>query len=163
MHRTDTYRIPKFRIHSLAVILLTLSNLAGSIVAAPIAADASKFLGNITPGRSTGMPWNFDNYWNQITPENSGKWGNVERTRDSMYWESLDMSYNHARETGILFKQHTFVWGNQKPDWIDSLTPEEQREEVEEGIKAFAERYPETDMIDVVNEHIDHIGFRVPL
>ena len=33
---------------------------------------------------------NFTAYWNQVTPENAGKWGSVEGTRDVMNWAELD-------------------------------------------------------------------------
>ncbi len=118
--------------------------------ATPIADGKEKFLGNIT---SRGIvPSNFKEYWNQITPENAGKWGNVEKTRDQMSWGRLDTSYNYAKDNGMPFKEHTFIWGNQEPGWIGNLSADEQRAEVEEWIKAYGERYPETDYIDVVNE-----------
>jgi autotransporter-associated beta strand protein len=69
-----------------------------------------------------------------------------------MDWTWLDLIYAHSRDRGIPFKQHTFVWGNTTPAWIDTLTQVEQREEVEEWIAAFAARYPDTELIDVVNE-----------
>jgi endo-1,4-beta-xylanase len=123
-------------------------------VGAPIAKGSAKFLGNITASRVT-IPSNFKEYWNQITPENSGKWGVVERSRDSMSWNRLDSSYLYAKNNGMLFKEHTLVWGSQEPSWIDSLTADEQREEVEEWIQALGERYPDADFIDVVNEPIN--------
>ncbi len=143
------------KLHFFLIFLPAFNGLIFGSGLTPIAAGASKFLGNITAARSTGIPADFEGYWNQITPENSGKWGNVERVRDSMSWASLDISYSYSREKGFLFKQHTFVWGNQKPSWIDGLPAEEQRDEVEEWIKSFGERYPLTDMIDVVNEPIN--------
>jgi endo-1,4-beta-xylanase len=154
MHRKSSQVISSIRTCMPAFLLLLGAAAAREGAAAPIAAGASKFLGNTTPGVSSGIPWNFDDYWNQITPENSGKWGRTEPTRDSMSWESLDMSYDHARSKGIVFKQHTFVWNNQQPAWLKELPPVEQREEVEEWIRLFGERYPEADFIDVVNEPV---------
>ncbi|MBN1577226.1 MAG: endo-1,4-beta-xylanase [Chitinispirillaceae bacterium] len=122
--------------------------------AAPIADGKAKFLGNISPLWGS-VPATFNEYWNQVTPENSGKWLYVERRRDTMRW-SLDTSYFYAKDNGMPFKQHTFLWGNQRPSWIDSLTPEEQREEVEEWIQLFGEHYPDVDFIDVVNEPINN-------
>jgi endo-1,4-beta-xylanase len=108
-----------------------------------------KFLGNIV---GNYIPASFDTYWNQITPGNSGKWGSVEATRNVMVWADLDKAYNHALSKNYPFKQHTLVWGNQQPSWLSSLSPSEQAMEVEEWIRLFAERYPATNMIDVVNE-----------
>jgi endo-1,4-beta-xylanase len=116
---------------------------------AQLANGTCKFLGNIIGGST---PSDFTQYWNQITPENAGKWGSVESTRDVMSWESLDNAYNTARTNGLPFKQHTLVWGQQQPPWLSELTAEEQKAEVEEWITEFCNRYPDTDFIDVVNE-----------
>ena len=116
---------------------------------AQMAKGKCKFLGNIIAGSA---PDNFKKYWNQVTPENGGKWGSVEGTRDVMNWTALDLAYNYAKDNGLPFKQHTLVWGQQQPGWMSTLPPEEQKEEVDEWIKSFCQRYPETDFIDVVNE-----------
>jgi GH35 family endo-1,4-beta-xylanase len=114
------------------------------------APDDSYFVGNITTYGSVRS--DFTKYWNQITPENEGKWGSVEGNRDAYNWGGLDAAYNYAKQNNILFKQHTFVWGNQRPGWIDSLNSSEQAAEIEEWIRDFCTRYPDVDMIDVVNE-----------
>lgn len=116
---------------------------------AQLAKDKCKFLGNIISGST---PPDFATYWNQVTPENAGKWQSVEATRDVMTWDQLDNAYKTAKDNGMKFKQHTFLWGQQQPTWLAALSAEEQKEEVEEWIKAFAERYPDADYIDVVNE-----------
>lgn len=116
---------------------------------AQLAGEDCKFLGNIV---ASTVPINFNTYWNQITPENSGKWGSVEGTQNSMSWTELDRAYNHALDNGFPFKHHTFVWGQQQPNWISGLDAAEQKEEVEEWIRLYSKRYPETAYIDVVNE-----------
>jgi endo-1,4-beta-xylanase len=113
-----------------------------------------KFVGNITT--SGQVRSDFAQFWDQITPENEGKWGSVEATRDVMNWGPLDAVYNYAQQHGIPFKQHNFVWGSQQPGWITSLPPSEQAAEVEEWIRLFCERYPDTALIDVVNEPPPH-------
>jgi endo-1,4-beta-xylanase len=116
--------------------------------------EENKFVGNIT---TQGMVRpDFIEYWNQITPENEGKWGSVEATRDVMNWAPLDAVYQYAMEHDIPFKQHAMVWGSQQPGWIAGLPANEQAEEVQEWIAAFCERYPETAIIDVVNEPPPH-------
>ena len=105
-------------------------------------ASGSKFLGNIL---GNNIPSNFANYWNQVTPENAGKWGSVEPGRDSMNWGSLDNYYDYAKNRGFPFKQHTFVWGNQEPGWVSGLSSSEQLAEVTEWIQAYCQRYPNTD------------------
>jgi len=107
-------------------------------------------LGNITT--SGQVRSDFMQFWDQITPENEGKWGSVEATRDQYNWGPLDAVYDFSRENNIPFKQHTMVWGSQAPSWINNLSPAEQREEIEEWIRDFCARYPDTEMIDVVNE-----------
>ena len=108
------------------------------------------FVGNITTNGSVRS--DFTQYWNQITPENEGKWGSVEPTRDVYNWGPLDAVYNYAQANNIPFKQHTFIWGNQAPSWINSLSASEQAAEIEEWIRDFCARYPNTKIIDVVNE-----------
>lgn len=119
---------------------------------AQIASDKCKFLGNVI---ASSIPTDFQQYWNQVTPENAGKWQSLEPTRDNFNWTDLDLSYNYAKNNGLPFKHHTFIWGNQQPLWIESLPAEEQLAEIEEMIQAYCERYPDTDYIDVVNEPIN--------
>lgn len=108
------------------------------------------FVGNITTNGQVRS--DFIRYWDQITPENEGKWASVEGTRDVYNWSGLDRAYNYAMANNIPFKQHTFIWGNQSPGWINSLSPAEQAAEIEEWIRDYCARYPNTAMIDVVNE-----------
>jgi arabinoxylan arabinofuranohydrolase len=110
------------------------------------------FVGNITTNGSVRS--DFIQYWNQITPENEGKWGQVEPNRDQYNWAGLDAAYNYAQANNIPFKQHTFIWGNQAPNWIHNLSASEQAAEIEEWIRDFCARYPNTKIIDVVNEAI---------
>jgi endo-1,4-beta-xylanase len=116
----------------------------------PIATGNAKFLGSAWSPNVASL--NFANYWNQVTPENGGKWGTVEGTRDVMNWAQADESYALAKSHGFKFKWHTLVWGNQQPGWIGALTPAEQLEEITEWYAAIAARFPEIDQIDVVNE-----------
>jgi len=124
---------------------------SGLFVTVPLAYGKSKFL---------GCEWNynqasgFEALWNQSTPENAGKWGSVEGTRNSMYWKDLDSTYNVAKRSDILFKQHTMIWGTQQPNWMASLDSASQRQEIEQWFAAVAARYPDIDYIDVVNEPI---------
>jgi GH35 family endo-1,4-beta-xylanase len=91
-------------------------------------------------------------YFDQITPENAGKWGSVEATRDVMTWGPLDEAYEFAQANGLPFRLHTLVWGQQQPAWLAALSPAEQLAEVDEWMAALAARYPDVDWIDVVNE-----------
>lgn len=113
-----------------------------------------KFVGNIdTRGQ---VRTDFSMYWNQISPENAGKWGSIEGTRNQMSWAALDRIHDYAKQNNLPFKQHNFVWGSQQPTWLNSLSQADQKAEVEEWIRLFCERYPDTQLIDVVNEPPPH-------
>jgi endo-1,4-beta-xylanase len=116
---------------------------------AQLAKGKSKWLGNII---ASSVPSNYATYWNQVTPENSGKWGSAEPSRDSYSWSQLDTAYNYAKQNGFPFKLHTLVWGSQEPGWIGSLSDADKKAEVEEWIRDVCQRYPNLDYIDVVNE-----------
>jgi len=113
-----------------------------------------KFVGNICT-RGSVRP-DFATYWDQYTPENAGKWGSVERTRGTFNWTRLDAAYQYCNDNGIVFKQHTFVWGSQQPAWTATLTPEDGPATVQNWMKEFCARYPNTRLIDVVNEPPPH-------
>src|SRR4030042_5028347 len=148
MRIIDTYFRNNLPGSFVAVILIALIS-SGFQLEAQMAQNKCKFLGNIIGG---SVPADFATYWNQVTPENAGKWGSVEKTRDNMTWSGLDMTYNYAKDRDFPFKHHNFVWGQQQPGWITDLTPEEQKAEVEEWIQLYGEKYSGTDFIDVVNE-----------
>jgi endo-1,4-beta-xylanase len=113
-----------------------------------------KYVGNIdTRGQIRS---DFMMYWDQITPENAGKWGSIEGTRNQMNWATLDRFYSFAKQNNLPFKQHNFIWGSQQPGWIGGLSQAEQKAEVEQWIQLFCERYPDTQLIDVVNEPPPH-------
>jgi len=142
--------MPHRKIVSFIALLLAVGTLPA--VGQMAATSNGKFVGNVLSSNTLDPV--FDTYWNQATPENAGKWGSVEATRDVMNWTQLDYMYAYTRARGIPFKLHTFVWGQQTPAWITTLSAAEQREEVEEWIAAAAARYPGTEFIDVVNEPI---------
>lgn len=118
-------------------------------VLTPIADGKDKFLGC---AYSSSQSINFHVYWNQITPENSSKWGSVEGTRNVMNWTGMDAAYNTAKKYGMLFKQHPLLWGAQQPAWMATLDTASQRREIEQWFTLLAARYPDMEYIDVVNE-----------
>ncbi|MEL7363264.1 MAG: endo-1,4-beta-xylanase, partial [Bacteroidota bacterium] len=124
----------------------------GNPPAQPLAAPFDKFLGMIY---SQAQLQDAARYWNQVTPENAGKWGSVEGTRDVMNWEELDRAYALAKDNGNPFRFHVLVWGRQQPLWVANLPPEEQLEELEEWFQAVADRYPDIDYLEVVNEPLN--------
>jgi endo-1,4-beta-xylanase len=124
---------------------------------APLATGDAKYLG------SAHSPWsgnpntpnpslNFGNYWNQVTPENGGKWGSVEGTRDVYNFTAAHAAEAQAIAVGGVFKWHVLFWGNQQPQWMWNLTPAEQLEEIHEWLNAIRTEFPNLQEIEVVNE-----------
>src|SRR5438552_2860490 len=110
-----------------------------------------KFAGNISTRGSVRT--GFATYWNQFTPENEGKWGSVERTEGTFNWAALDREYAYAQANNIIFKEHNFIWGAQQPSWVNNTNAQTA---VQAWMTAFCQRYPNTKLIDVVNEPPPH-------
>ncbi len=94
-----------------------------------------KFCGNIT--QRGQIPASYSTYWDHN-------------------WTALDNIHTYAQQHNIPFKQHNFVWGSQQPGWIGGLSQADQKAAVEDWIKQFCTRYPDTQMIDVLNEPPPH-------
>ena len=109
-----------------------------------------KWLGNINLFTQP----TFTQYWNQVTPENAGKWGSAAGTTRTapMRWTQLDQAYNFAQANGFPFNFHVLLWGNQQPTWMATLPPEEQLAEINKWFAAVAARYPNIEWLQVVNE-----------
>lgn len=91
-------------------------------------------------------------HFNQVTPGNAGKWGTVEPVQGQMTFTDLDTAYQFAKDNHIPFKLHTLVWGQQQPSWVASLSTDQQLAAVDNWMATLAARYPDVQMIDVVNE-----------
>lgn len=96
----------------------------------------------------------FGEYFNQVTPENAGKWGSVAGLAPGLprNWGGLDQAYDFAKANGYPFNFHVLLWGNQQPTWMAGLPPEAQLAEIEAWFAAVAERYPDIEYLQVVNE-----------
>ena len=137
------------------LLLVSLLLLTGAAAHAQLAAGQDKFFGCLLegrPGKEKPVPDTWHDLFNQVSPENAGKWGRVEPVRDSMDFSVLDEQYAYAQDRGLPFLLHSITRLEQEPPWLRHLPPEEIVEEFEEWIAALAERYPDTDLIDVVNE-----------
>ncbi|MFP4377772.1 MAG: endo-1,4-beta-xylanase [Spirochaetales bacterium] len=119
-------------------------------------AENGRFVGNIAGQKAGDLEPEFSRWWDQVTPGNAGKWAVAEPEEGTYRWESLDAVYELSRRLGIPFKQHTFAWGLQQPEWIHQYVPEEQTPRIERWIRDFAARYREVELIDVVNEPLTH-------
>jgi endo-1,4-beta-xylanase len=139
----------KQKYFNLSIVFTLCVSLFASATAQAQIATGGKFLGNII---STEIPASFSTYWNQVTPENAGKWGSVEASRNVMNWSTLDQIYNYANARNYPVRYHTLVWGSQEPAWVSGLPTSEQLVEVTEWIQAAGARYPGVRFVDVVNE-----------
>jgi len=116
-----------------------------------IAEGKTKFLGSVWSGTSAYNK-DFEYYWNGMWHGNAGKWGSVEATRDNMNWTVVDEGYNFAKAHDVKFNFHILIWGAQQPSWIDNLSVEDKLDEIREWMQAVADRYPDIDYLQVVNE-----------
>jgi endo-1,4-beta-xylanase len=136
----------------LSAVVVVTGLLAGSAIAAAQTAEyspADKFLGNIwAPAQLPG----FTDHWNQVTPENAGKWGPMEPIRGEVNWGPLDDAYRLAKDNGFPFRFHVLIWGNQQPAWIEDLSADAQLAAIRGRFSSIAERYPDIDFLEVVNE-----------
>jgi endo-1,4-beta-xylanase len=147
-----------FTVHDLDSVLAGSPTMqstdTGTVYKGPaLAAGQPKFLGcAYDPGQQP----TFLNYWNQVTPENAGKFGSVATSADSSTWNwvGLDSSYNFAINNHLVFKDHNLIWGNQQPAWITAagFDSAHQVAAIEQWIRMVGRRYPHMNMIDVVNE-----------
>jgi endo-1,4-beta-xylanase len=130
----------------------------------PLATGQPKFLGSAhSPGNAS---LNFGAYWNQVTPENGGKWGSAQPQSpfgpadqgfptlpDPVFnFDAARQAYNQARSNGHIFKWHNLFWGGQQPAWIETLPIEKQQEAIRIWLAAIAREFPDLEQIDVVNE-----------
>ena len=142
--------------------ILALVASAFSFAGVGIADGASKFLGNITTLGE--IPDNFGTYWNQITAEYGCTWREVEKERGKYDFSKCDLAYNWAKENDAVFSFHTLLWGSQNPQWLTGLDVDETKNAWTDWIDAVKERYPDLEMIEVVNEAVKvgdnyHSGF----
>lgn len=147
-HKLNTYFSTKALLAALALM--------PAIGLAQLSTNPDKFLGNITTSYQIDYGTEpFYQLWNQITPENESKWDQIEgNARGQFNWTNCDRIVNYARQHGFPFKFHTLVWGSQYPGWINSLSKEEQLAAITEWMDAVKKRYPDLQMIDVVNEAV---------
>lgn len=116
----------------------------------PLVMGTTKFLGSVCCGSQRDY---LENYFNQVVPENAGKWGSVEAVRGTFNWTGVDEALAVAEANGFPFRFHVLVWGSQQPAWIATLPPEEQLQEIRTWFQAVADRYGDRiNFLEVVNE-----------
>ena len=133
-------------------LMLALAASTFSFAGPGLADGAAKFVGNIIQGSAARS--DYTTLWNQATAENGCKWGSVEGTRGQYNWRDCDAAYNWAKQNGGHFKFHALVWGSQYPNWLPGLSVDETKKAITAWFDAVQQRYPDLEMIDVVNEAI---------
>lgn len=106
------------------------------------------FIGN--HGNTNHIRDDFSLYWNQLTPEFEGFWGQIENTRNQYNWQKLDILYGFASRHGLPVKAHALISRDMAPNWINSLPSNLLAEEIQSWIRDYCTRYPNTPMINVV-------------
>jgi GH35 family endo-1,4-beta-xylanase len=122
----------------------------------PIATGKSKFLGNVW---SAAQVPNSNKYFNQVTPENAGKWGSVETADQVFNWTDLDASRKFASDNNFPFRFHVLFWGAQQPTWLKPLSNADKIRNIREWLAAISGRYKDEsgpfkkpEYIEVFNE-----------
>lgn len=111
-----------------------------------------KFIGTTWKGTDDPL---FGTVFTQLTPENAGKWSEVQHFESQDSFHVLDQMMSIAEERDIVVKEHTLVWYQQVPRWV---TPENANEAVHAWFKTMSEHYGDRfDLIDVVNEPLDGV------
>jgi len=131
---------------SIAKFAMAALLLAGS-VQAQLAKGQCKYLGNII---TNSVPSDFSTYWNQASPENSGKWSSVQSSvkSTSYNWSGFQTVYDWGKSTGNPVKFHVLVWGSQQPSDASSATIDD----IKKWFQAVHTKFPDVAQIDVVNE-----------
>ncbi len=144
-----------FKITILAFALLLFGGMSRAW--AQLAKGQSKFFGCTMAGlKNEGMMPDtlFSTYWNQATPENAGKHGLCETSRNVYEPKALDEIYAFCLDHHIPFKEHTFLFWccGAEAKWLLELSDADIRAEMEVWIQYFFNRYPQTAYVEVVNE-----------
>ena len=125
----------------------------------PIATGKNKFLGS---AYSTPQIPNFERYFNQVTPENAGKWGSIEGTQGVYNFTEVDQAREFANVHGFPFRFHVLVWGAQQPTWLKPLNDAQKVQKLKAWFQAVANHYDgssnaraKLEYIEVANETLN--------
>jgi GH35 family endo-1,4-beta-xylanase len=125
----------------------------------PIATGKNKFLGCIY---STAQIPNADKYFNQVAPENSGKWGEVEGTEGVYNFAAVDAARAYAKTNNFPFRFHVLLWGSQQPLWLKPMNDVQKVAKIKAWMQAVANHYDgstnaraKLEYIEVLNEALN--------
>lgn len=108
------------------------------------------FIGSTAPTKKFRS--DYAEAWQLIATQFQGTWGEVEGTRGTYKWQTMDDFYNFARNNKILFHYSSLISGAQQPNWSNNLDPEQTKLEIEDWVSQLCSRYKDADFITVVNE-----------
>ena len=122
----------------------------------PIATGKNKFIGCVHS--QAQVPY-AQHYFNQVTPENGGKWGSIETSDGVFDWSSVDAARAYAHNNGFQFRFHVLLWGAQQPTWLKPLSDAEKIQNIKDWMQAVHDHFdgssPERaalEYIEVANE-----------
>jgi arabinoxylan arabinofuranohydrolase len=130
------------------LITSTLCACGGTTTSTPKPELPEFFIGNHA-AKSTSRD-DFARYWQQITPESDGFWLSVEHTRNQYDWARLDALYAFAAQQKVPVKANALISPNGSPAWVNGLQAKNLAAEIQTWIKDYCARYPNTPMINVV-------------
>ena len=132
-----------------AIVLAAISMVQGA---------GQKFFGCCyTPQSNPVYETKFKEIFNMVVPENAGKWSNVETSRGVFSWGTFDKMAAMAASGSMILKEHTFVWGSGsgQPPWLAGITNSDTvKAIVRDWMSHLLTRYPQVQLIDVVNEFL---------
>ncbi len=82
-----------------------------------------------------------EHYFNQVTPENAGKWVSVERTEGVYDFGEVEEARAYAASNGFPFRYHVLLWGNQQPTWFRPMTNAEKIAKIRAWFQAVADHF----------------------
>lgn len=97
-------------------------NLSTSVTGTSLFDSQSYILQNPTTG-STAQKYQerlLQNF-NTIVPSNGGKWSSNQPTQNNVQMGYVDGLLNFASAKDLAVRQHTLIWDNQQPSWVNTL------------------------------------------
>jgi endo-1,4-beta-xylanase len=102
----------------------------------------------------------FARHFDYVTAEYEMKWDPIERARGAEDFTGGDAIANFAAARGMRVKGHALVWHQAVPSWVNALSPDDLRVELERHIRSVAAHYRGRVVAwDVVNEAIADTTF----
>jgi endo-1,4-beta-xylanase len=123
---------------------------AGGATTTSTRSQLKKFVGNTTTEGEGTIRSDFLKYWDQLSAGPEGQWGAVRAGTMQYDWTKLDSIYDFTRKNHIPFHEYAFILGLEEPRFLTS--DDEARAAVEDWIRSFCTRYPDTELINVVYE-----------